>query len=61
MRSAFQDNRLEAHRSLKTAKHENQQKDCHDFACHIDTHTDAAPPRELIFYKRAQKPDLFLL
>jgi hypothetical protein len=33
----LQHGRLQAHGSLKTTKHENQQKDFHRFACHIDT------------------------
>jgi len=36
-RPPLQHGRLQAHGSLKTAKHENQQKDFHRFACHIDT------------------------
>jgi hypothetical protein len=40
MGSALQDNRLDADRGLKTAKHQKQQKHFHGFACHIDTSAD---------------------
>jgi hypothetical protein len=61
VRPAFQNNRLDAHRGLKTAKHEKQQKDFHRFACHIVTYADRCALWGLIVHIRAQWPGLFLL
>ncbi|MGA7995927.1 MAG: hypothetical protein WCA28_13595 [Bradyrhizobium sp.] len=51
MEPAFQDNRLNAHHSLKTAKHQKQQKDFHGFACHIDTSADCCALQGLLVGK----------
>jgi hypothetical protein len=55
-RSPLEHDRLGPQCGLKTAKHENQQKDFHHFACHIDTPTGW--PLAII---SAQKPGPLLL
>jgi len=60
-RSPLQHDRLKAHSGLKTAKHQNQQKDFHHFACHIDTHADRCASGEFLVYSRAKRLGVLLL
>jgi len=59
-RSPLQHDRLQAHGGLKTAEHENQEKDFHRFACHIDTQEGCRPSGPVATIS-AQKPGRLLL